>query len=74
MEFKEVEYFQQQLSNSCDEIADIRRKLQHDIKSVSIEEMYLLREILQRQAALARLFETAVVESKKSKRHWFRRK
>lgn len=74
MQESDIRFFQERLSQSSDNIADIRSKMHDDVNSLSIEELYLVRAHLRETASLARLFENAVLKDESQKRKFFRKK
>lgn len=74
MELSDVRYYADALARSNEEISEIRTKMFQDITSISIAEMYVLREHLIENWALSMQFKSVADKAETKKRKFFRRK
>lgn len=75
MELSDVRYYADALVRSNEQISGLRTKMFHDITSLSIVDLYVLRENLIENWALSINFQQEVrIEETKKKKKFFRRK
>lgn len=76
MTANDVAYFSEAIARTNKKIEPFRQKLTHDIKSLTIEELYVLRELLHQEAAISWLFSKLATEQEETpkKRKFFGKK
>lgn len=74
MELSDVRYYADALVKSNEYISGIRTKMLHDITSLSIPELYVLRKHLIENWAISINFQQEVRIAETKKRKFFRRK